>query len=186
MHPATPARPPVNRAWPGLALLVALVLLLAAGCTRPGAVTPGQTRQHLLAQALAYARCMRSHGVPDYRDPTTSGGGISLNPGKGVDPNTPQFRAAQQACRTLLPGPGGLSPEQRAEARQDGLRMAECMHAHGFPTFPEPNSEGVITITPADGIDTSSPRYKSAAQVCAKGMIIIAQVHGSPHGAAGQ
>jgi hypothetical protein len=53
------------------------------------------------AQTLKYAQCMRSHGVTNYPDE----GEISRN--MGIDPNSPTFQAAQSACRSLLPVPGG-------------------------------------------------------------------------------
>jgi hypothetical protein len=64
--------------------------------TQRGSLTPGQQ-----AQFLKYARCMRTHGIPNFPDPTSSG--LSLSE---VDPNSPRFQAAQTACRTLLPNRG--------------------------------------------------------------------------------
>jgi hypothetical protein len=64
--------------------------------TQGGSLAPQQE-----AQLLKFARCMRSHGVPKFPDPTSSG--LSLS---GVDPNTQQFQAAQQACRSQLPNRG--------------------------------------------------------------------------------
>jgi hypothetical protein len=51
---------------------------------------------------------MRSHGEPNFPDPKTGRGGtfqISIPP--GIDPNSPQFQAAQQACRSVSPLPSG-------------------------------------------------------------------------------
>jgi hypothetical protein len=61
-----------------------------------------------LKQALKFSQCMRSHGLPNFPDPKPSGGGVGLVIGKnsGLDPNSPQFKTAQQACKTLLPGQG--------------------------------------------------------------------------------
>jgi hypothetical protein len=82
-----------------------------------GKITPAQ-QQQMLSQALKFSECMRSHGVPNFPDPTTSGGGVGIKiggPGSGIDPNSPQFQAAQKACGSLLPGrptsggPGGGS-----------------------------------------------------------------------------
>lgn len=57
------------------------------------------------AQALKFAACMRSHGVPNFPDPKGSGAFLI----QGIDPNSPQVKSAQQACQSLLPagGPGG-------------------------------------------------------------------------------
>jgi hypothetical protein len=57
------------------------------------------------AQLLKFSACMRSHGLPDFPDPKISGGGIQMSIGKGLDPNSPVFQAAQKACQSMMPGP---------------------------------------------------------------------------------
>jgi hypothetical protein len=78
-------------------------------------------QQQAVAQVLKFSECMRSHGITDFPDPqvSSSGGGtrigISLGGGgKGsssnLNPNNPQFQAAQKACQALLPSaPSGSS-----------------------------------------------------------------------------
>ncbi len=63
-----------------------------------------QARQR--QQALQFSACMRSHGFPQFPDPTFSDGGIQLrlNRSSGMDPNSPRFQAAQRACQSLMPG----------------------------------------------------------------------------------
>ena len=58
-------------------------------------------------RALAFARCMREHGV-NMPDPDFSkGGGVAIKIGEdGMDPSSPTFQAAQKACGSLF-GPGG-------------------------------------------------------------------------------
>jgi hypothetical protein len=69
----------------------------------PGGVpTPAQNQQALV-KGLKFAQCMRSHGVPDFPDPTT-GGVVHL--GGGVDPSSPQFQSATKVCQSLVPGTG--------------------------------------------------------------------------------
>jgi hypothetical protein len=72
---------------------------LQPGGGRPSAARQAQEQQ----QMLKYAQCMRSHGVPKFPDPK-AGGAFSLGTKAGVDPNTPQFKAAQQTCQKLVPG----------------------------------------------------------------------------------
>jgi hypothetical protein len=56
-------------------------------------------------QALKFSQCMRSHGVPKFPDPKFDpNGGSLLKIGKDVNPNSPQFQAAQKACSKLVPG----------------------------------------------------------------------------------
>jgi hypothetical protein len=61
--------------------------------------------------ALKFSQCMRTHGVPNFPDPTFSGGGtkLTLKTGgaSGIDPNSPQFKAAQKTCQSDLPRPPG-------------------------------------------------------------------------------
>ena len=71
----------------------------------PSGLTPAQ-RQAAVNQALALARCMRAHGFTNFPDPNVSGQGIAISlGGAGIDPNSPRFQAARQACH--LPGPSG-------------------------------------------------------------------------------
>jgi hypothetical protein len=64
--------------------------------------------QAMMADALKFADCMRSHGVTNYPDPVENGHGIQLGPGpdSGVDMGSAKFKAAQKACNPLLPNGG--------------------------------------------------------------------------------
>lgn len=54
-----------------------------------------------------WAACMRSHGLPHFPDPTTQSGAMKLDmSGTGINPDSPQFQNAMQACRSLNPGGG--------------------------------------------------------------------------------
>lgn len=81
-------------------------LLPAAGLGDPNA-----TMDPALAdQMLAFARCMRDHGI-DFPDPQFEGGGVSIQIGGpdgpgGIDPTSGTFQAAQTACAKNLPGGG--------------------------------------------------------------------------------
>ena len=56
---------------------------------------------------LKFVACMRKNGVPGFPDPQ-SDGRILINRSSGVDPESAPFKAAQETCRTLLPG--GVAP----------------------------------------------------------------------------
>lgn len=64
----------------------------------PGGVSSGGSNN---TQLLAFSHCMQTHGVPQFPDPTASGG-IGLP--QGVDPNSQQFQKAWQECQSKLPG----------------------------------------------------------------------------------
>jgi hypothetical protein len=75
-----------------------------------GTPSPAQTAK-MKAAALAMARCMRSHGVPDFPDPVfqtgpNGGFGIRLG-GPRLDKNSPAFQAAQKVCQPLFGGAKG-------------------------------------------------------------------------------
>jgi hypothetical protein len=81
----------------------------AAGiCGRPANAGPAQEAEGL-AKGVEFARCMRAHGVVNYADPTVSnsGNGSSISThtssGSGMDPESPVFKAAARACRSLRP-----------------------------------------------------------------------------------
>jgi hypothetical protein len=123
---------------------------------------------------LKFSACMRSHGVPDFPDPNAQGGiSISVHgdvSGSDLDPNSPRFKAAQQACAKLMPG-GNLTPAQLAQARAQALKMSACMRSHGIPDFPDPSAGGGIEIQMHRGsdLDPSSPRFQAAQKACQPG-----------------
>jgi hypothetical protein len=61
-------------------------------------ISPQEQSQYLKAAA-----CIRSHGIPNFPDPTFSGGGVHVVL-KGISPHSPQVRAAEEACQSLIPG----------------------------------------------------------------------------------
>ena len=62
-------------------------------------------------ESLAYAGCMRTHGLPSFPDPVlvdnSHSKGITM-PGS-VDQGSPQYKSANHACAHLLPN-GGQGP----------------------------------------------------------------------------
>ena len=124
-----------------------------------------------------YSACMRSHGVPKFPDPQTgSGGGVNLTigPGSGIDPSSPQFKAAQKACEKLMPGgKGSASPAQQAKAQAQMLKFSACMRSHGLPNFPDPTFSGggvQLSIGGRDGLNPKSPVFQAAQKACEKVM----------------
>lgn len=61
-------------------------------------------------ELLKFSACIRRHGFPDFPDPAVgSDGGVGLKVPKDIDLQSPQFQAAEQACRSDLPGGGPTS-----------------------------------------------------------------------------
>ncbi len=118
-----------------------------------------------------FSACMRSHGVPNFPDPG-SGGGIQIGPSSGIDPRSPTFQAAQQACQKLLPNGGRPSPQQQAKMQQALLAFSACMRSHGLPDFPDPTfpagggAEMKIGGGPGSDLNPQSPRFQAAQTAC--------------------
>jgi len=79
----------------------------------PGATMTSPERNQREIDLLRFAQCMRSHGLPNFPDPTLNPAGLSgfaIAGSSGVDRNSPIFQAAGNACKNLmqgLPGPTG-------------------------------------------------------------------------------
>jgi hypothetical protein len=125
--------------------------------------------------AYRYSACMRKSGVPKFPDPQpSSGGGMSLTmgPGTGIDPKSPQFQAAEKACKELLPNGGKVSPAMQAKALAQMLKFSACMRAHGLPDFPDPTTSagGGIQLSiggkKGSGLNPSSPIFQAAQKAC--------------------
>jgi hypothetical protein len=69
----------------------------------PGSGPDHQISPQEQSQFLKAAACIRSHGVPNFPDPTFSGGGVHVSQ-VGIDIHSPQVRAAEEACQALIPG----------------------------------------------------------------------------------
>jgi hypothetical protein len=67
---------------------------------------------------LAYARCMRQHGI-NIADPKP-GEGINVDAGAGANPNDPKFKAADRACQQYQPKGSGEKQEQSNSAGGSG------------------------------------------------------------------
>jgi hypothetical protein len=125
---------------------------------------------------LAFARCMREHGI-DMPDPDTSGGGSGVvtfsagAPGDKLDPDTNTFTEANDACKHLMAdaGPQNMSPQQAKEMQDQALAFSRCMREHGV-NMPDPSFDGdghvMMTIDDSSGIDPSDPKFEAAQQAC--------------------
>jgi len=113
-----------------------------------------------VAVSLLAAGCggSKSPGVASLAGATTSSapptqgnsGSAEQGPGSGGGPSSGQFRLAMNV------------------GTADGAKFSACMRKHGVPSFPDPNSQGVISINSGMGIDPGSPAFTSARNVCSK------------------
>ncbi len=146
--------------------------VLAAGCgggNSPGvASVNSSTTVATTNGALAFARCMRSHGLPNWPDPTSSGM-FDKSALRGLAYSVSRVRAVEDgACNHLLSAPS-TGPTITLADRADYLRAAECMRSHGLAGFPDPTfqNNNVQTNIPSS-IDQDASQFKSAATICTK------------------
>ena len=162
MNHGTRVKRRLRRAWPPTARTAAAIIataalaLLAAACSGstpsagPGG-SPNAGGSATSTSAVAYSHCMRSHGVPNFPNPTSSGQ-VPKASAQQFGVSSSQLQATQRACQHLLPVTGGSFQQQaqqcvttgdcpRALVQQmlsAGLRFARCMRSHGVPNWPDP------------------------------------------------
>lgn len=176
----------IRRPWRRRLILGPGALLtgaLLAGCGHGAAANQAAstTSSNKQADALKFAQCMRSHGVniPDPQSVGSGGAGfaIRVTPGAGdqaLNPDSAQFQQAQNACKSLLPNGGELSPEQQAQAQANALKFAQCMRAHGVDVpDPKPGASGLrIQAGGAggkvgvNGVNPDDPKFQAAQSAC--------------------
>jgi hypothetical protein len=161
----------------------AALVLLATGCSGSGSSTgsdgsPNPGGSSSFPSALAYSACMRSHGLPNFPDPT-SNGQVPKGDAQQFAVSTSQYQAAQQACQNLLPTGGSLQ-QQEHECMQNSdcpqavvqqmltadRELAQCMRSHGVPNFPDPTTDShgpVFNITAAGISDAASHAHQFVA-----------------------
>ena len=119
-------------------------------------------------KALAYSRCMRSHGVLDFPDPNSSGAFPKVS-AQQLGVSSSRFQAAQSHCRFLLPNGGsGPSQTQVQQIMSGMLRFAQCMRAHGVSSWPDPvvDAGGNPEFYLDGRIDQNSPQIKNKIHDC--------------------
>jgi hypothetical protein len=146
------------------AVLSGLALLAACGGApaAPSATHAGWEKGKL----LAFSSCIRAHGVPDFPDPQPAGG-FARSALNSIDVNSPQFQAAERACRSLAIASGfeHTSAELRKHVEQE-IAESLCMRKHGVPDMPLPNAQGQMVFPPG-GPNPSQPQFQAAQRHCA-------------------
>jgi hypothetical protein len=168
-----------------LMMMLAGVALLAAAC---GGGSPGEAVAHVGATTpttaapgnrstgptkdgglLAYSKCMRTHGLPDFPDPNGQGviEGQSSSASGGnpsdMNPNSPTYQAAQKACQKYASG--GTTPADQVQQLKEALRYSVCMRSHGVTDFPDPAVVSGQVEFNGSGVGRS-PDYQSANTAC--------------------
>jgi len=149
-----------------LVAALAAVALLTVACSggSPSAAGSSGAGQGRLAQALAWAHCLRSHGAPNFPDPNSSGV-FMVNPSDSSRFDAPASTRA--ACARLRPkgARAAGTPAEQAQQQRKSLEFVACMHRHGFPQLPDGWSGNIGQLISA-GIDPKSPRLNASMTKC--------------------
>jgi hypothetical protein len=158
------------------AIAITAAVLLAAGCGDDsadgdgggGAASGGSsTAADGSDRAVQYSECMRENGVPEFPDPENGRLTLRAGPGTGLDPNSAEFNAAQQACQDLAPQGGQSGGGGNANLEAQVLDYAKCMRENGVPDFPDPQvNGGAVRMRLPQGVDENSPQFQAAQQAC--------------------
>jgi hypothetical protein len=155
------------------AAIAAATVIAACGSNSPSASGSSSSGGHLTyaqaqQDATRFAGCMRSHGVPNFPDPTSPREFKQSFSSSAAQ--SPAFQSAATACRHLLPGGGPPSQSARRSQAQIAalLAFARCLRSHGFPSFPDPTSSGQVThqMLANAGINLHQPAVLQAADAC--------------------
>ena len=153
-----------------VAALAATASLAACGSEKPsksGATGTGPADAK--KAMLAYAKCMRGHGV-DMPDPQFNGNRIMQRGPQKVD--RAKMRVADKACASIRDSikPPELSDAKKEEFKKAALANAKCMRAHGIENFPDPtfdeNGGAQIRMKKGSGLNPESARFKAAQKAC--------------------
>jgi hypothetical protein len=157
-----------------LGLLLALALAVAAcgggdgrsngvaslGGKATATTSPGGSGKAKQQRALAFARCMRQHGI--------NMPGPNPDIDWGQEGQAPGWDAAWQACRQLLP-PSDLPQSSPPRAQELGqLRaFAVCMRAHGIDmSDPDPKTGNMTTGSVTRDQEQNDPAFEAAEAAC--------------------
>jgi hypothetical protein len=151
----------------------AITAALLAGCGggSPSTTAGARTPSNGIQAAYRFAACMRQHGVTGFPDPVVHQNGNEVSVGMKMTPTiagSPAFKSAQKACGGILPGPDNATPAQQHARMEHILAFTSCIRNHGITNFPDPTSQGRMTLAmvQAAGIDLHAPGVIAAARAC--------------------
>lgn len=180
--------------WPRQARVAAVVFasgLLATACSASSSSSTGAAgttgaNGSTAAKAVAYAQCMRTHGVQNYPGPSSDGQLPKVASGSQVGVSDTTLHSAAAACASLWPNQAPAQSQQQSELTY-ALKFAQCMRSHGVPTWPDPitnaNSGRVefVLSTSKDGFDPNSSAINAKVNSCEHG-IPASMLPGSKNG----
>ena len=162
-------KPSTARTAAGIIAAVGLALLTAACGGNPSATASGGSSNAggsaRSQPAVAFSGCMRSHGVPNFPDPSSSGG-VPKETAQQLGVSSSQLQAAQHACQHLLPNTGNIddNPAALHQWWSQMLHFARCMHSHGVPNWPDPSPYPPDPVRPTFNLHAAGIGFHLGAQ----------------------
>ena len=150
----------------------ALALLAAACGGSPSSAGSGSSNAGGSAhtpsptsRVLAFSRCVRAHGVPNYPDPG-SNGQIAKETAQQVGVSNSRLQAALEACQHLLPNTGNIddNPAALSQWWSQMLRFTRCMHSHGVPNWPGPSPYPPDPVRPTFNLHAAGIGFHQGTQ----------------------
>jgi len=142
-------------------LTVAIGVALAIGACGSASKPHHASSSGTPAAALRLAACMRSHGVPNFPDPTAN---AAAPPPGTINKHSPAYIAAANACESTVVGAGPPAARTRGApsiTRQVALlKLASCIRSRGVPDFPDHPTASALAIY------KRSPVFIAAARAC--------------------
>ena len=156
--------------------------LLAAGCGSSGhssGTVPSLGKSGSSAKAtstatsstesklLAFSKCMRENGMPDWPDPVTDAdGNTRLQFPKNIDPSSGALTNARTACSSYLKGIAqGFTQADRSAMQDTLLQFTRCMRTNGVD-IPDPDFTKNGGLGTLSKIDRNDPRNAKALKAC--------------------
>lgn len=175
------------------ATLAAAAVIAGCGAASPsrsnstiasGSASPNSIQTQIHDQSLAFSRCVRGNGVPNFPDPPVDGGyglksfaqqsdgeTLSIN---GVSVNAPAFRAAMTKCHQYLPQQPAPTTANLEQQRVAAVRYGQCMRDHGIniadpKVAPGAGGKGIeVRVDIPSGMTQNSPAFVAADRQCAR------------------
>lgn len=169
----------LRRAVLPVVVLGSAAVFLATACGGGGgdpSATSTSAATTAYQKELAFAQCVREHGVPNYPDPNSQGQlGVNANT---IGVSEAVVNSAQNDCKSLLPNSGKRTPAQEKQDLAGALKYAQCMRSHGILAFPDPtdnNGHVGFEFANSRSLNPSSPQFQAAQNSCQKDLVNPAQ-----------
>jgi hypothetical protein len=137
--------------YSAIALLTIGIALLASACSSGpsggGSSNPERSKSSRSpsSQAVAFSHCMRSKGIANYPDPSSTNapaGGVPKVSAQQLGGSLAQFQSAQSACEHLLSQGGQTAATGSDQFLTKMLHFAQCMRSHDVYNWPDPVAVG--------------------------------------------